>query len=88
MAVIQKTINQTGNLNLYNFEDITPHYVRTLALWRDEFNKNRDQVRAQGFDETFIRKWNYYLSYCEAAFFTRNISVAQAVFSRPNNMTL
>jgi cyclopropane-fatty-acyl-phospholipid synthase len=45
-------------------------------------------VKAQGFDERFIRKWNYYLQYCEAAFATRNISVVQAVYTRPNNATL
>jgi cyclopropane-fatty-acyl-phospholipid synthase len=42
-------------------------------------------VRALGFDERFIRKWHYYLCYCEAAFALRNISVVQAVYTRPNN---
>ncbi|MBF0504752.1 MAG: class I SAM-dependent methyltransferase [Candidatus Omnitrophica bacterium] len=88
MAVIQRAINRTGDLNLYHFEDITPHYVRTLSIWRDNFNNNLDSIRPLGFNEEFIRKWNYYLSYCQAAFSTRNISVAQAVFSRPNNLTL
>jgi len=88
MAVIQKMINKTGDLNLYHFEDITTHYVRTLAIWRENFNNKRNQVHALGFDEDFIRKWNYYLSYCQAAFSTRNISVAQVVFSRPNNSLL
>ena len=41
-----------------------------------------------GLDDAFIRKWNYYLQYCEAAFATRNISVVQAVYTRPNNATL
>lgn len=88
VAIIQKTINKTGDLNLYHFEDITADYVKTLAIWRESFNKKLEQVRGQGFDETFIRKWNYYLSYCEAAFKTRNISVAQVVFTRPNNLSL
>jgi cyclopropane-fatty-acyl-phospholipid synthase len=42
-------------------------------------------VRQFGFDEVFIRKWNYYLSYCEAAFAMRNINVMQMVYVRPNN---
>ncbi|MCB9772325.1 MAG: class I SAM-dependent methyltransferase [Candidatus Omnitrophica bacterium] len=88
VAIIQKMINKTGDLNLYHFEDITADYVKTLAIWRENFNKKLEQVRGQGFDETFIRKWNYYLSYCEAAFKTRNISVAQVVFTRPNNLSL
>ena len=41
-----------------------------------------------GFDERFIRKWNYYLQYCEAAFTMRNISVVQAIYTRPNNRAL
>ena len=41
-----------------------------------------------GFSERFIRKWNYYLKYCEAAFATRNISVVQAVYTRPCNPIL
>lgn len=41
-----------------------------------------------GFDESFIRSWNYYLKYCEAGFATRNISVVQAIYTRPNNISL
>jgi cyclopropane-fatty-acyl-phospholipid synthase len=88
MAVVLKTINQTGDLNVFDFEDITPHYAKTLKMWSDNFNVNLEKVRSQGFDEGFIRKWNYYWSYCEAAFTTRNISVAQVVFSRPNNLSI
>ena len=43
---------------------------------------------AQGFDETFIRKWNYYLEYCHAGFNMRNVGVAQAIYTRPNNLSL
>ena len=35
-----------------------------------------------------MRSWDYYLKYCEAAFATRNISVVQAVYTRPNNSSL
>ena len=84
MAVIMKNINQTGNLNLYHFEDMTLDYAKTLSMWRENFNRNQDRVRGLGFDASFIRKWNYYLSYCQAAFFTRNIAVAQAIYKRPN----
>ena len=49
------------------------------------FNKKIDAVKQQGFDQAFIRKWNYYLKYCEAAFETRNISVVQAIYTKPNN---
>lgn len=85
---LTRAIRRTGQLCLLDYEDMTPHYVKTLALWRDNFQAKANEIRSQGFDESFIRKWNYYFSYCEAAFKTRNISVAQAVFTRPNNLTL
>lgn len=88
MSVIQDSISATGNCVLFDFEDLTPDYVKTLATWRENFNKQKEQVNAYGFDEKFMRKWNYYWSYCEAAFKTRNISVAQIVFTRPNNPKL
>jgi cyclopropane-fatty-acyl-phospholipid synthase len=52
------------------------------------FNEHSASVRALGFDERFQRKWNYYLAYSEAAFAMRNISVVQAVYTRPNNRSL
>lgn len=85
---INKVLNKTGTLNLHHYEDITPSYVKTLKLWYDVFNSRLDEVRLLGFSDSFIRKWNYYLCYCEAAFEMRNISVAQAVYSRPNNLKL
>lgn len=43
-------------------------YARTLRGWRETFEANLHGVRAQGFDEIFIRTWRLYLSYCEAGF--------------------
>lgn len=85
---INQAINRTGDLFLFHLEDIGNCYTQTLSLWREAFNQKLDQVRALGFNEPFIRKWNYYLCYCQAAFAMRNISVVQAVFTRPNNLTL
>lgn len=77
--------NATGDLYLHYLENFGLHYARTLQLWRDQFNRRRDAVLSMGFDDRFVRKWNYYLAYCEAAFATRNINVTQMVLSRPNN---
>jgi cyclopropane-fatty-acyl-phospholipid synthase len=73
---------------LHNVEDMGPDYALTLRRWAQSFTARMDEVRAMGFDERFIRKWNYYLAYCEAAFALRNISVVQTVHSRPNNLSL
>jgi cyclopropane-fatty-acyl-phospholipid synthase len=52
-------------------------YARTLAMWRERFMQSLDAVRAQGFDDRFIRTWEFYLAYCEAAFAHRNTDVIQ-----------
>lgn len=54
-----------------------PDYARTLARWHRDFDAQVAQVRAQGFDERFIRLWKFYLSYCEAAFRHGNTDVLQ-----------
>lgn len=85
---ILRATGRTRGLNLFEFFDMGPHYARTLALWNQAFQAARPQVLELGFDEAFCRKWHYYLSYCEAAFATRNITVAQLVFTNPRNLAL
>jgi cyclopropane-fatty-acyl-phospholipid synthase len=85
VARINQAVNNTGDLTLVDLKDIGMHYVRTLAAWREQFNKNLPEVKNLGFNAQFIRKWNYYLSYCEAAFAMRNINVMQMIYARPNN---
>lgn len=85
---VGESLNRTGELFLHNLRDIGNSYALTLKLWRNEFNARLDEVKKLGFDHEFIRKWNYYLAYCEAAFSKRNISVVQAIYTRPNNRTL
>ena len=85
VSAINKSVNNTGNMTLVDLKDIGLHYAKTLAMWREQFNAQLDGVKQLGFDERFIRKWNYYLSYCEGAFAMRNINVMQMVYARPNN---
>jgi cyclopropane-fatty-acyl-phospholipid synthase len=59
-----------------------PHYAKTLATWRASFAQRVDAVRALGFDERFLRIWNFYLAYCEAAFAEGNTNVAQYTLVR------
>ena len=87
-ARIAQAMNACGELNLLEYEDMAPHYALTLRRWREGFEAKLDEVRALAFDEAFIRKWRYYLCYCEAAFGTRHITVAQMVYSRPDNLAL
>lgn len=74
---------KASDLRLFHFEDLTPHYARTLAEWRRRFLDRADEVRAQGFDDAFIRMWEFYLCYCEGGFAERNIGLTQMVLTRP-----
>jgi cyclopropane-fatty-acyl-phospholipid synthase len=85
---VNEALRATGDLFLHDLFDLGLSYAETLRRWRVEFNRQEAAVRALNFDSRFIRKWNYYLSYCEAAFAMRNISVVQAIYTRPNNPTL
>lgn len=58
------------------------HYAHTLALWRERFLVRRDAVRALGFDETFLRMWEYYLAYSEAGFRAGYLDVYQFALAR------
>ena len=88
VARVNQALNRTGDLFLHDLEDMGASYAKTLHAWWERFNAHRADVQALGFDATFVRKWNYYLQYCEAAFASRNISVVQAVYTRPNNRGL
>jgi cyclopropane-fatty-acyl-phospholipid synthase len=52
-------------------------YAKTLCIWRDSFNHKIDEIYRLGFDEAFIRLWNFYLMYCAAGFSEKNIDVVQ-----------
>lgn len=85
VGAINSAINKVSDLTLLDLKDIGLHYAHTLNLWYKAFNQNREEVVKLGFDDLFIRKWNYYLCYCEAAFAMRNINVMQMLYARPNN---
>jgi cyclopropane-fatty-acyl-phospholipid synthase len=87
VGAINNSINRTGDMTMIDLKDIGLDYAKTLKLWYDAFNANLSKVKSLGFDETFIRKWNYYLCYCEAAFEMRNINVMHLVYTRPNNIS-
>ena len=58
-------------------------YAETLRRWRDAFVARKAEVAALGFDERFIRIWEFYLAYCEAAFDTGDISLVQYTLQKP-----
>ena len=56
---------------------MAPAYAEPLPGGHRQFTERRAQVLAQGFDAAFLRTWEFYLAYCEAAFDSRNIDVVQ-----------
>lgn len=85
---VQRALRRVGSLQLNDFFDMTSSYVRTLECWQENFRANAHAVESLGFDQYFMRKWNYYFEYCQAAFDMRQINVVQATFTHPNNLTL
>lgn len=76
-------MTQQTDMRLLHVEDIGPHYAQTLRHWHDRFFAAIDAVRAQGYSESFIRMWQYYLCYCESAFVERAIGTVQMLAMRP-----
>ena len=81
-------MSQVSRLGVHHLEDIGPHYALTLARWRRAFRSRLDEVRALGFDDRFIRMWDYYLAACQAYFATRRLGDLQLVLTRPGNSSL
>jgi cyclopropane-fatty-acyl-phospholipid synthase len=69
-------------MSLYHAEDIGTHYARTLAAWRRRFHDRLGEVRSLGFDERFIRMWDYYLASCEGAFLERHVGDFQLLLTK------
>jgi cyclopropane-fatty-acyl-phospholipid synthase len=59
------------------------HYARTLAEWDRRVFAAGPDLRAQGFDNRFLRMWHYYLAYCQAGFRTGHVDLMQTTLVRP-----
>jgi cyclopropane-fatty-acyl-phospholipid synthase len=76
---------RSSDLALIQLEDFGDSYARTLQAWRERFVEKLQQVHAQGFDERFIRMWEFYLAYCEGGFRERSIGVAHLLLAKPGH---
>jgi cyclopropane-fatty-acyl-phospholipid synthase len=81
LAAIERATRRTSLL-VTDVDDIAVHYVRTLRAWRTTFMSRLDQVRAMGFDDRFIRMWEYYLALSEAGFDTGLVQDLQVVLEK------
>lgn len=81
-GILQSTA-RVSSLQLAAAEDIGEHYALTLREWRRRFMGQLTEVRRLGFDDRFVRMWNFYLAYCEAGFLEHYIGDMQLVMAKP-----
>jgi cyclopropane-fatty-acyl-phospholipid synthase len=85
VAALTASIARASDLRVFDMDDIGPHYATTLAHWRQNFRANLPRIRALGYDEHFIRMWEYYFCYCEGGFTERVLGDVQMLLVKPRN---
>ncbi|MGD8119589.1 class I SAM-dependent methyltransferase [Vibrio sp. TRT 2004] len=83
ITALTQATTKHSDLVLRDLFDIGQDYARTLSHWYERFNAAQEQVYKLGFDERFIRMWNYYFCYCEGGFRAKSISTVHMTFQRP-----
>ena len=81
LGALKRALRPTA-LGIRDREDLAAHYALTLATWRRRLLEKRQALFALGFDESFLRRWEFYFAYCEAAFRTRYVADWQLVLER------
>ncbi|TNF37318.1 MAG: class I SAM-dependent methyltransferase [Gammaproteobacteria bacterium] len=83
VTAMSQAIMKYTDMRLFHMEDIGPHYARTLRDWRERFFQHEQQIRALGYNDVFIRLWEFYLCYCEGGFLERAIGTVQLLLTKP-----
>ena len=76
-------VSRDTDMNLLHMEDFGLHYARTLRLWHENFRRAHGRLAELGYDEYFLRLWEFYLCYCEGGFMERTIGTAQLLLAKP-----
>jgi cyclopropane-fatty-acyl-phospholipid synthase len=85
VGAMSDSIARVTDMRIFNLEDIGPHYARTLHEWRRNMFANLPAIRALGYDDAFIRMWEFYFCYCEGGFEERVIGDVQMLLVKPGN---
>ena len=83
ISALSKSVGRVSKMRMIHQMDITPHYERTMLCWREKFFERLEAIRALGYDESFLRRWHFYLCYCEAAFAERRVHCTHLMFAKP-----
>jgi cyclopropane-fatty-acyl-phospholipid synthase len=84
LAALSAAWTENSRLGLDSLRDVGLHYAPTLRRWRQAFLASTQDIKVlgAGFDDKFIRTWEYYFAYCEAGFSRRLLSDLQLVLAR------
>lgn len=82
---INKHVKKYTDFSIRDVHDIGLDYAQTLKHWFEDFSKQKNALHQDGYDERFMRMWQYYLNYCEGGFLERVISTAQVVLAKPQH---
>ena len=82
--VVMASIRKHTDMQMIGMQEIGEDYAKTLQVWRQRFLSRLDEVKALGFDDVFIRMWDYYLCYCQGAFEERVIGTSQFLLAKPD----
>ncbi|MDY7559016.1 cyclopropane-fatty-acyl-phospholipid synthase family protein [Pseudomonas sp. 10B1] len=81
-----EVVGRDTDMNLMHMEDFGLHYARTLRMWHDNFRHAHGYLMELGYDDYFLRLWEFYLCYCEGGFLERTIGTAQLLLAKPDAM--
>ena len=87
VAAMTAAMASDSDMRLTHLEDIGLHYAETLHRWDVNMQRNAGAIRALGFDDRFLRLWQYYFRYCEAGFRERYLSNVQMLLAKPGSRT-
>ncbi len=85
IAAMTASVARATDLTVTHLQELGPDYARTLNDWRSNFMARLDRIRELGYDERFIRMWEFYLCYCEGGFLERTVGTVQMVLNKPRN---
>ncbi len=80
---LHRAMVASSDFRLVDFEDLTSHYPPTLRAWRASLHARAADARAIGYDDEFLRAWDFYFAYCEGGFEEHAIGLTQMLLARP-----
>jgi cyclopropane-fatty-acyl-phospholipid synthase len=83
VASIRSSVDRATDFQILDLEDLGLHYAETLRRWQENLARNSAGLSRLALEANFMRLWDLYLAYCEAAFLERHVSDIQIVLAKP-----